>query len=203
MVDQNMEKTEKIFTISTLEQLKVLSDSLRMRIVEALSDVPRTTKQVAALLGEKQVTKLYHHVEALERVGILKLVKTKKNRGTVEKYYRAVAKSYTVDRDLFAVRPQGEEAIAALQVLYTAMLETTIAEIRKSVTDKLIKKKNDQSVLLTRFYVCASAQGIQELRLKLHKLLKEMETIDDKSGELMYALTLAFYPIKKEISKGD
>lgn len=198
-----MKNAEKVFTISTLEQLKVLSDSLRMRIVEAFCDEPKTTKQVAQVLGEKQLTKLYHHVEALERVGILKLVRTKKNRGTMEKYYQSVAKTYTVDRSLFAVRPQGEEAITALQTLYTAMLESTIAEIRQSIAEKLIKKKNDQSVLLTRFYVCASAQEIQKLRLKLHKLLKEMETVDDESYELKYALTLAFYPIKKETSKGD
>ena len=77
---------EKSYGRRDLEQVKALADPLRMRIVEALRSGPRTTQQVADASGETP-TRLYHHVEALERAGILRLVETRRNRGTLEKYY--------------------------------------------------------------------------------------------------------------------
>ena len=47
-----------------LEQVKVLADPLRVRILETMALEERTTKQVAEELGEKP-TRLYPHVEAL------------------------------------------------------------------------------------------------------------------------------------------
>ena len=48
---------------------------------------------MADRLGEKP-TKLYHHVDTLEAAGLIKLVKTKRKRGTVEKYFEAVAERF-------------------------------------------------------------------------------------------------------------
>ena len=58
---------EASYTLSNLEQVKILADPLRIRILEAFCE-ERTAKQVAEFLGEKP-SKLYHHVDALERVG--------------------------------------------------------------------------------------------------------------------------------------
>ena len=76
---------ESVMMLTDLEQMKVLADPLRIRILESLAIDERTTKQVADLLGEKP-TKLYHHVEALERVGLIRMTRTRQNRGTLEKY---------------------------------------------------------------------------------------------------------------------
>lgn len=198
-----MSKTTKdVFIVNTLEQLKILSDGLRMRIVEAFSHEPRTTKQVAQLLGEKQLTKLYYHVEALHRVGILKLVKTKKNRGAVEKYYQTVARVFRVDHGLFAPRVKGEEAIVALQGIYAALFDSTIAEIRQSIAERLIRQEDDHRVIVTRFHVRTSVKQINQLKQKLQKLLDEAEALHDEEEEMTYALSLAFYPVKQENKKG-
>ena len=70
---------DPFYVIRDLAQLKVLADPLRVRILEALCEQPRTTKQVAERLGEKP-TKLYHHVEALDRAGLIELHSTRPNR---------------------------------------------------------------------------------------------------------------------------
>jgi DNA-binding transcriptional ArsR family regulator len=57
-----------------------------MRLLELFAERPMTTKQAALVLGESP-TKLYHHVAALERAGIVRLRETRPNRGTVEKYF--------------------------------------------------------------------------------------------------------------------
>ena len=68
--------------------LRALAHPLRLRLVELFAEAPRTTKQVAELLGEPP-TRLYHHVNALERAGLLRLRETRANRGAVEKWYEA------------------------------------------------------------------------------------------------------------------
>ena len=63
----------------TVGQMKVLADPLRIRILELFCQ-ERTTKQVAGIL-EQPPTRLYHHVSALERVGLIRLARTQPRRG--------------------------------------------------------------------------------------------------------------------------
>ena len=96
---------QEAYTLKNLDQMKVLADPLRIRILEAFCQ-ERTTKQVADFLGEKP-TKLYHHVDTLERVGLIALSRTRQNRGTVEKYYLAVAHTFRADSRLFQPKGKG------------------------------------------------------------------------------------------------
>src|SRR5580765_2836269 len=73
-------------------EMRALAHPLRLRIMELFAEAPRTTKQVADLLGQPP-TRLYHHVAALERAGLLRLKETRKNRGTVEKWYESIARA--------------------------------------------------------------------------------------------------------------
>src|ERR1043165_2242008 len=74
----------------TVADLRALAPPLRLRMMELFAESPKTTKQVAELLGQPP-TRLYHHVAALERAGLLVLTETRQNRGTVEKWYAGVA----------------------------------------------------------------------------------------------------------------
>lgn len=71
--------------------MRALAHPLRMRLLELFAERPRTTKQAALALGEPP-TKLYHHVAALERAGIVRLRETRPIRGTVEKYFEISAR---------------------------------------------------------------------------------------------------------------
>src|SRR5690349_21306438 len=57
------------------QELRALAHPLRLKLVEMFAGTPRTTMQVAVLMGEPP-TRLYHHVNALERAGILHLEHT-------------------------------------------------------------------------------------------------------------------------------
>src|ERR1051326_7711550 len=71
-----------------LDQVRALAHPLRLRLLELFARQPRTAKQAAEVLGEPP-TRLYHHVAALERAGLIRLKETRQNRGTTEKYYEA------------------------------------------------------------------------------------------------------------------
>src|SRR5215510_13126289 len=122
-------KQASSLTLSDLEQVKVLADPLRLRILEQLCLAERTTKQVAQRLGEKP-TKLYHHVEALERVGLIRLTRTRQNRGTVEKYYLAVARQFRADSRLFSTADGSEAQGDALQTMISTVFDRTADEMR-------------------------------------------------------------------------
>src|SRR5262252_6431354 len=78
------------------QELRALAHPLRLRLLEEFAGgPPRTTMQVAASLGEPP-TRLYHHVNALERAGILKLAHTRQVRGTTEKYFEVARKRFGV-----------------------------------------------------------------------------------------------------------
>lgn len=189
-------------TIRDLEQIKVLADPLRLRMLEAFCQ-ERTTKQVAELLGEKP-TKLYHHVEALERVGLIELARTRPNRGTVEKYYLAVARTFRADARAF--RPgagAGSEENAAFRAMIATIFDTTAAELA-SLADRAggaapAVDALEEEALLSFVEIRASRAQLDELRGKLQEILRSLAADDEAAGDGIapeaYRLTLAYYPL--------
>jgi DNA-binding transcriptional ArsR family regulator len=188
-------------TLSDLDQVKVLADPLRIRILEELVDVERTTKQVAQRLGEKP-TKLYHHMEALERVGLIRLVRTRQNRGTIEKYYLAVARQFRADARLFSAADVGSETKAdALQTMIATVFDRTADEMRGLLAQSHDGKGIEEQAVLSHLEIRTGASEGRRLQTRLLKLLKSIEDDHkgrDKPGGKRYRLTLAFYPIDPE-----
>src|SRR6266571_2423568 len=79
------------------QELRALAHPLRLKLLEHFGNGPRTTMQVAAAIGEPP-TRLYHHVNALERAGILHLKRTRQVRGTTEKYFEVAKKRIAMSR---------------------------------------------------------------------------------------------------------
>jgi DNA-binding transcriptional ArsR family regulator len=76
-------------------QIKAFTDPLRVRVLVVLAERAATNQQVADALGEPQAKVLYH-IRFLLDIGLLKLVDTRIKGGNVEKYYRAVARSFSI-----------------------------------------------------------------------------------------------------------
>lgn len=184
---------QETYKIRDLEQVKVLADPLRQRILEALIHGPLTTKQVAKFLGEKP-SRLYHHVEALERVGLIRLVRTEKTRGTIAKYYRAVAKSFQAARELLEVTD--EEAMRGLDAAIAGILEGTLSEIRQSWAAGLLRPGPDSvQAVISRGHVRATPAQIEALKKRLYDWLRECQRVARrKDGQVEYGLTVMFYP---------
>ena len=183
-------------TIKEIDQVKAIADPLRLQILEAFCRKPMTTRQVALLL-EVNPTRLYHHVDLLERSGLIELVRTQKNRGTTEKYYQGVAKKFAVDARLFDVGNAGETP-RLLHDVFTMTLEVALAEIRKSIQDKLISQDRESSnATVARAQIVTSSENAELLVKKVQEWIGEARELADPDGDLRYGLTIAFYPVKK------
>ena len=186
-------------TVNTLEQIKVMAHPLRMKLLEAFSHKPITTIQVAAQLGERP-TKLYHHVDALDRVGLIKLVRTRKKRGTVEKYYQTVARTFAVDRRLFKLQSQARVAQAGMQEVIAGMFEDTLSEIRENLAKRLSKPKTkDDRIIVSHSRIHVTQNDVVALNKGIKALLKKFETKKHAPKAIEYGFTLALYPAGKRI----
>lgn len=171
-----------------LDQLRAVAHPLRLRMLELFTQGARTTKQVAELLGEPP-TKLYHHANALERAGLLKLARTRRNRGAVEKWY--VAAMGTVSgRRLSESRPM-KQAISGLAAV-------ALEESRREV-ELALRKPDGPRPLVMRLTAFGDEHRIAEIRKSIHQLVKELrdqkgETRREDKDAQRWTLTISFAP---------
>jgi len=182
--------------LTDLDQMKVLADPLRIRILELFCQ-ERTTKQVAELLRQPP-TRLYHHVAALERVGLVRLARTKQRRGALEKYYLAVAKTFSADSRLFSsgrTRP----LLEAAHGVAAQILENTSVDMRVLLENAESLTTLKEEGVLSYLEVRASPGELKAIRASLMKLIKGISgsrSQADASGP-PYRLTIAFFPLVK------
>ena len=178
----------------SVADLRALAHPLRLRMMELFAESPKTTKQVAELLGEPP-TRLYHHVAALERAGLLLLKETRQNRGAIEKWYTTIPQqiqSAVARRGSNAERRRARRAVAA----------TVLEQAKQEMA--AIPAGAKEPALLTRFVVVAPPSQIPAVRRWLMNAVEEMrrefELDDDSRGESVpndcerWAVTLAFTP---------
>jgi len=99
------------YRLEGMEQVRAAADPFRMQILRALGREARSPKQVAVELGVPP-SRIYHHVQVLEKAGLVEMVESRQKRGTVERIYRTTAESFLAPADIF-----GDQAEASGQVV--------------------------------------------------------------------------------------
>lgn len=181
---------KETFKIKNLEQIKLLSDPLKLQLIQAFAEDAKTTKQVAAELGES-VTKLYRHVDALFDAELIEIAGEKQKRGTVERTFRAVAHRFEADHALFANQDDEESTNVARD-----MLRSSENEILAALADD--GERDEQEAVFVRLRCKASPQRIDELRNALKTWLESAQDDKDSGDEdaTEIGALIAFYPIK-------
>lgn len=181
-------------------ELRAFAHPLRLRIYELFLEKPRTTMQVAAILGEPP-TRLYHHVNALEKNGLLRLKETRPNRGTVEKYWEVVRPSGTTPSlRTFETDPAARQSARATA---GALLEQTRHDLFGGMTD--LRALGDAGPVLLRMLIRATPAKAARVRRRLLDFLKGLrEECGDRpdgegaaapaKGRGLWSLTVAFAP---------
>jgi DNA-binding transcriptional ArsR family regulator len=87
------------FLIQDTETLKVFTDERRIRILHLLSDQALSVKEVGEQL-DIPASKLYYHINLMEKAGVLQVVETRIVSGIIEKIYYVSAKFFRPGPDL-------------------------------------------------------------------------------------------------------
>jgi putative molybdopterin biosynthesis protein len=98
-----------IQTLRSFEQLKLLSDSRRLAILQQLMAGPASLTMLGKVIGEHPAW-IRHHLKQLEASGLVELVETRIQSGVVEKFYRATAGGFLV-QELILPQNQGRPVI--------------------------------------------------------------------------------------------
>ena len=194
-------KPEGTLTLTALDQVRSLADPLRVRMLGAFAE-ERTTRQVAEILGEKP-TRLYHHLKSLASAGLIRETRTRRNRGTLETYYRAVAGSFRADPSLFAP-PGTQEAIDSIGTAIGTMLDQTRSELNSLIASGTGSHEVEGEGFFGFLEVRAPERDMKKLRARIESLVASLQEEQKKGtstathsgeGERRYRLSIAFFPV--------
>ena len=185
--------------ITDIEQLKAVSDPLRLQIIDTMAEAPVrgwTAKELAARLGIAKQTKLYHHLATLEERGFIRVAETRVVSGIVEKRYAVVALSFRVDRGLLA----GSAGADAVSGVLDAIFEKARNEILEGQRTGLIDMSTDdfeqRRMRLWASHARLTPASIKKVMRLLEKLA-EIDDLEEPDGD-DYGLVVAFYPRANE-----
>lgn len=183
-----------IYYIESLEQVRAVADVLRLRILDHLAREPLTVTQLGERLGVTPA-KAHYHVGELVRVGLVRLVETRENRGILEKYYRAAGRDIHIAEGVLKRIPP-DETIAAtsefLQVLTRGMLDAMWRGLEAAVPEEHIAT----SFLAGSYWM--TDDEMKEAVHRINELLKPYEDPRGVPGERERMLALLSYPLLGE-----
>lgn len=188
---------DRPYIIRSVEQLKALADPLRGQVLRAVCCTSLTVPQIAAKLGTK-VTRLYHHMDLLEKANLVEVVETRQNRGTVERYYQATASHFVVDESLSRVGEDGESRSAKHAMLIDG-LQSAAADARNAFDFDRHDSAPDTACLCSarlRF----SDEDARAFVGRLTELLESCCSAGSGgAGAGDYELTIAFFPVRASV----
>jgi predicted ArsR family transcriptional regulator len=178
-------------------KLRVLADPVRSFVVYSVVAEAKTVKQLAAEL-DCPPTRLYYHLEQLQKHGLVFVERTRVVSGITEKSYRAAAKDWVLDRsDLAAV--QGYDP-ARLDALLAFVFDQSRLEIqRQAETGALdLSRRAPARGALVAYRNVLKLSDAQADRLysRLLAFWQEYDEIAKQPAEdgRFYAFSVALYP---------
>jgi DNA-binding transcriptional ArsR family regulator len=175
-----------------LDQVRALAHPLRLRLLELFAQRPRTAKQAAEVLGEPP-TRLYHHVAALERAGLIRLRETRQNRGTTEKYYEARNPLRPMEKEVLKDKRARRDLAAMGFVVFD--------QARNELVKALASDDLPENLVAARAVFHLTPKEAKELRKDLVEVLKRLRERHkpSRTKRRKYALTMALVPTEESV----
>lgn len=188
-----MTEPEREFLIEDLEGFRVIDNPMRQRILH-LARHPRSVRELADALGAP-VTRLYYHVNMLEKAGFLEAVDVRKSGAQLERIYQS--RKGTVRPSPDFVKNVGDMKKAA-HALAGALLDITRVEIETVLERNLLEDEDSgPAVTLSRSVMQLPAEIAAEFSERIDGLageLREAAREYEDTDAPIYSLTYAFVP---------
>jgi DNA-binding transcriptional ArsR family regulator len=186
-----------IMVINDYKQLKALSDPFKSELMFRLINKSFTGQQLSEIYNLSR-SRIHYHLRELEKVGLIKIVKTEEKNGIVQKFYQSVAKGFITDTSLM---PR-EEANQTAKTLVINGLEHTKSKVL-AVSEEVFqsyKSSSDPSesgIVSSIWKIEANEEDFKKWIKKYYELKDELSSIinnkKNESGKKSYYIyTLAF-----------
>lgn len=181
------------YEIGTVEQLRAISDMLRLRIIALLEKRAMTATQLGEELG-LAAAKVHYHVRELEKVGLLQLVETREKSGILEKYYRSIAHDITVSKTLLS--SQSDELQTAFRELFDQIAHDFLQALRQRKESENVQLPAGLGIYLEHLYL--TKEELHSLLDQLSELTRPFENRRNIEGEQEIHLSLLTYPATRQ-----
>jgi DNA-binding transcriptional ArsR family regulator len=189
---------EQEMIIRDIEALKVYFDPVRLRIIQEIADQARSIHQIAAAIGVP-FTRLYYHINLLEKHGIIRLVAVEQRAGVIEeKYYRISARFFAVDRAL--MMPGTPTGDAGMEAVLDTVLDGTRTSIRTALDAGVLnmheRTPHPDAMLIARGVLSLTPELAVEFQTRLKDLLIEMtgQQLSSLAGTKLYNMAIVLHP---------
>jgi DNA-binding Lrp family transcriptional regulator len=192
-------KPAPVLMVKDLETLKILADPLRNQILEILAPGKLTVNQIAEKLGLSS-SKLYYHINLLEKHGLIQEVDSIIKANIIEKVYWITAYECKMDENLcnFST-PIGQQSTMTSMV---APIDTTREDILRSLEARATAleqgaEPHPRDVIVRREVQNMSDDIADQFADRLNAILEDFKKYEgDESDQDTHtrALTIAFYP---------
>lgn len=195
-------KPAEDMVVEDLETLKVLADPLRLQILEQMAR-PQTVKKIASKLNIPP-TKLYYHVNLLEKHDLIKLVDMRVKSGIIEKHYQVAAKSFRLKQGLLTPAEGLEQMSEGIHITLTGLFENTLQDILQSIRDGVIDTVDEgpehRGLAVTQLRMAVTEEQAQDFYERFSTLLRDFQAethgddFDDLTGKQVYKLLYVIWP---------
>jgi len=170
---------KRYLVIETLDQVRAVSDPLRLQILTKLIRQEYTGKQLATLLSAS-ASKVHYHLKELETQGFVEVVRTEEKNGIVQKFYRAVAYDFVFSEDLL---PTLGDDSSLLQESMLNQLREAISRIYEAPEESFRMFANEAErlpSLCVNSEIKAPKAEIKSWLQKYEELLEELNEMEKR-----------------------
>lgn len=178
------------YEIETIEQLRAIADTLRIRIIDLLEKQPMTVTQLGERLGLAPA-KVHYHVRELERVGLLELVETREKGGILEKYYQPIAHIINTNKALLAASV--DEVQGALRNVLDQISDGYLQAFGRRFDEPKDETFEPGMISISHLHMTREEQ--RQAWNQIYEILKPFENRRETEGEKEILMALLSYPL--------
>jgi len=197
MTQDNLEIQAEMW-LHDVEAIKVFAHSLRLEIVQLMQE-PTTVKAISVEL-DIPASKLYYHVNLLQKHGLIQVVKQNIEGNLVERVYQVTAREFKLVNPLLSNTVPDESAGA----LFTSMLQATQRDFQQAYASRdPAEGTPPRHPFFSKKRFGLTDEQFTSLHAKLDALIQEVTELGTANSQMkdnLYELTVVFY---KQPAKGE
>ena len=177
--------------IRDVETMKVIADGMRLKLIKAMQQ-PTTVKTIAAVLNMPP-SKLYYHVNMMEKYGLIEVAGVNLEGGNAEKQYQVTARRFKVQNPILMGEALEKDTAVSI---WSSLLDETKEDFLQNynLRDESIQPPRYPFASKKAFHL--TDNQLTEFHAKLDRLIKETDRLaainQETEGE-PFELTVIFY----------
>ncbi len=179
------------FPIDDLETLKLIVTEPRIEIIELLRK-PSSVAQLAERMGVPR-TRLYHHINTLEEIGVIVVVDERRAGALNEKIYQVAAMSYQPSETFLESATPREQAIGVLDSLFSVTRSDLVRAVEREHVN-LGDAWSKRSMMLARHMMTLTPERRTEFVGRLESLIHEFGDDEESDETEPFGLLIIAHP---------